>query len=81
MNIGPENLILSSLLFLIVPLVSMHTIPGIYLDEFIQRNQEIKPYATLNELLGHTPLEVFCGMILGIAVPFIIHNIKYILHI
>ena len=47
-------------------------------DEFIQRNQEIKPYATLKELLGHTPLEVFCGMILGIVIPFIIHNIKVI---
>ena len=50
-------------------------------DEFIQRNQEIKPYATLKELLGHTPLEVFCGMILGIIVPFIVHNIKFILNI
>lgn len=50
-------------------------------DEFIQRNQEIKPYATLKELLGHTPLEVFCGMILGIIVPFVVHNIKFILNI
>lgn len=45
-------------------------------DEFIQRNQEIKPYATLKELLGHTPLEVFCGMILGIIVPFVVHSIS-----
>ena len=45
-------------------------------DEFIQRNQEIKPYATLKELLGHTPLEVFCGMILGIIIPFIVHNFR-----
>lgn len=46
-------------------------------DEFIQRNQEIKPYATLKELLGHTPLEVFCGMILGIVIPFIVHNFRF----
>ncbi len=50
-------------------------------DEFIQRNQEIKPYATLKELLGHTPLEVFCGMILGIVIPFIVHNIKFFINI
>lgn len=43
-------------------------------NEFIQKNQEVKPYAALKELLGHTPLEVFCGMILGIIVPFIVHN-------
>lgn len=50
-------------------------------DEFIQRNQEIKPYATLKELLGHTPLEVFCGMVLGIIVPFVVHNIKFFINI
>ena len=43
-------------------------------DEFVQKNQEVKPYAALKELLGHTPLEVFCGMLLGIAVPFVIHH-------
>ena len=43
-------------------------------DEFVANNKEIKPYETLKELLGHTPLEVFCGMLLGIAVPVIIHN-------
>lgn len=42
-------------------------------DEFVQKNHEVKPYATLKELLGHTPLEVFCGMILGIIVPLVIH--------
>ena len=42
-------------------------------DEFVQKNQEVKPYAALKELLGHTPLEVFCGMLLGIAVPLVIH--------
>ena len=43
-------------------------------DEFVQKNKEVKPYEALKELLGHTPLEVFCGMILGIIVPLIIHN-------
>lgn len=43
-------------------------------DEFVQKNQDVKPYAVLKELLGHTPLEVFCGMILGIIVPFVIHS-------
>lgn len=43
-------------------------------DEFVQKNQEVKPYAVLKELLGHTPLEVFCGMILGIAVSLVVHN-------
>ncbi len=42
-------------------------------DEFVQKNQGVKPYAALKELLGHTPLEVFCGMILGVIVPFIVH--------
>ncbi len=45
-------------------------------DEFVQKNQEVKPYAALKELLGHTPLEVFCGMILGIIIPFIVHGFK-----
>lgn len=48
-------------------------------DEFIQKNQEVKPYEALKELLGHTPLEVFCGMILGIIIPFTVHNSKAIL--
>ena len=43
-------------------------------DEFIQKNKDIKPYETLKELLGHTPFEVFCGMILGIIIPFIVHD-------
>lgn len=43
-------------------------------DEFVQKNQEVKPYAALKELLGHTPLEVFCGMILGIIIPLIVHS-------
>ena len=42
-------------------------------DEFVQKNKEVKPYEALKELLGHTPLEVFCGMVLGIIVPLIIH--------
>lgn len=42
-------------------------------DEFVQKNHEVKPYAALKELLGHTPLEVFCGMLLGVFVPFVVH--------
>ena len=42
-------------------------------DEFVQKNQEVKPYAVLKELLGHTPLEVFCGMLLGIAISLVVH--------
>jgi len=42
-------------------------------DEFVQKNQEVKPYAVLKELLGHTPLEVFCGMLLGIFISFVVH--------
>lgn len=42
-------------------------------DEIVVKNSEVKPYEALKELLGHTPLEVFCGMILGIIVPFVIH--------
>ena len=41
-------------------------------DEFV-KDREVRPYEVLKELLGHTPLEVFCGMILGIIVPLIIH--------
>ncbi len=48
-------------------------------DEFVQKNHEVKPYTVLKELLGHTPLEVFCGMILGIVVPVIVHNYNPIL--
>lgn len=47
-------------------------------DEFVQKNQEVKPYAVLKELLGHTPLEVFCGMILGIIVSITTHNFNSI---
>ena len=43
-------------------------------DEFVQKNQDVKPYEVLKELLGHTPLEVFCGLILGIIVPLVVHN-------
>jgi len=44
-------------------------------DEFVQKDKEVKPYEALKELLGHTPLEVFCGMILGIIVPLVLHNL------
>lgn len=48
-------------------------------DEFVQKNQEVKPYAVLKELLGHTPLEVFCGMILGIVVSYTVHYFREIM--
>lgn len=48
-------------------------------DEFVQKNQEVKPYAALKELLGHTPLEVFCGMLLGIFIPFVVHNFNFLI--
>jgi len=48
-------------------------------DEFVQKNQEVKPYAVLKELLGHTPLEVFCGMILGMIIAVITHNFNSII--
>ena len=47
-------------------------------DEFV-KDREVKPYEVLKELLGHTPLEVFCGMILGIIIPLIVHNYSTIL--
>ncbi len=47
-------------------------------DEFFSRNHEVKPYEVLKELLGHTPLEVFCGMLLGIVVPFMVHYHSYL---
>ena len=53
--------------------------PNRLVDEFVQKNKDIKPYTALKELLGHTPLEVFCGMILGIIIPFIIHNFNKII--
>lgn len=48
-------------------------------DEFVEKNKEVKPYTALKELLGHTPLEVFCGMILGIITPMIIHHFDQII--
>ncbi len=47
-------------------------------DEFVQKNQEVKPYDVLKELLGHTPLEVFCGMILGIVISYVVHYFREI---
>ncbi len=47
-------------------------------DEFFSRNHEVKPYEVLKELLGHTPLEVFCGMLLGMVIPFIVHYYSFL---
>ncbi|MBR2069706.1 MAG: divergent PAP2 family protein [Candidatus Gastranaerophilales bacterium] len=49
-------------------------------DEFVQKNKEVKPYEALKELLGHTPLEVFCGMILGIIVPLVVHYYDFFIN-
>ena len=37
------------------------------------------PYDALKELLGHTPFEVFCGALYGIAVAYFIHYLPNIL--
>lgn len=50
-------------------------------DEFVQKNKEVKPYEVLKELLGHTPLEVFCGAVLGIIIPVIVHNYRLLFNI
>lgn len=47
--------------------------------ETIEHNNETTPYVALKELLGHTPLEVFCGAIYGIGIAFLIHYLPTIL--
>ncbi len=37
------------------------------------------PHDVLKELLGHTPFEVFCGALYGIAVAYFIHYLPNIL--
>ncbi len=39
----------------------------------VHNEQQTKPYEVLKELLGHTPLEVLMGTLLGILVAFFIH--------
>ncbi len=52
------------------------------LNEMIQvfadmGREEISPEDRLKELLGHTPLQVLAGAILGIAIAFIICNLVF----
>lgn len=43
-------------------------------SEWNMRNEgQTKPYEALKELLGHTPLEVLMGLILGIFIAFFVH--------
>ncbi|MHA6529546.1 divergent PAP2 family protein [Paenibacillus sp. BAC0078] len=44
-------------------------------SNFSQITNGEKPAAPLKELLGHRPLEVLAGMVLGIAISFILNNI------
>lgn len=41
--------------------------------EWIEKNEQSKPYEVLKELLGHTPFEVLVGMILGAATAIFVH--------
>lgn len=43
------------------------------IGEWKLHNETTKPYEVLKELLGHTPLEVFMGMFLGITISFFVH--------
>ena len=36
-------------------------------------NEQTRPYEALKELLGHTPLEVLMGILLGIVVALFVH--------
>lgn len=47
--------------------------------EMIEHKSETTPYIALKELLGHTPLEVFCGAIYGIFIAYFIHYLPAIL--
>ena len=44
-----------------------------------EQNKEPNPYEVLKELLGHTPKEVLCGALLGIAVAFSFHALLSLL--
>ncbi|MBR1977228.1 divergent PAP2 family protein [bacterium] len=41
--------------------------------DIFEHSNEVKPYETLKELLGHTPFEVFCGALFGIVIALSIH--------
>ncbi len=42
-------------------------------NEWNLHNSEAKPYEVLKELLGHTPLEVLIGILLGIMISLFFH--------
>lgn len=46
--------------------------------EMIEHKGGATPYVTLKELLGHTPLEVFCGAIYGIFIAYFIHYLPIV---
>lgn len=44
------------------------------IDEWkLHNNEQTRPYEALKELLGHTPLEVLMGILLGIIVSLFVH--------
>lgn len=42
-------------------------------SEWNLHNETTKPYEVLKELLGHTPLEVLMGILLGILISLFVH--------
>ena len=47
--------------------------------EITEQKNEITPHVALKELLGHTPLEVFCGAIYGIFIACLIYYLPTIM--
>lgn len=45
------------------------------MDIFAKMDQDLSFEDKLKEFVGHTPLQVLCGAILGIAIAFVIMNI------
>ncbi|MBE7705764.1 MAG: divergent PAP2 family protein [Cyanobacteria bacterium SIG30] len=50
-----------------------------FIREIRAKDQKITTYATLKELLGHTPIEVFWGAILGVIFAYFVHGILQLL--
>ncbi len=50
-----------------------------FIKEIQENGQKIEPYETLKELLGHTPVEVFCGAILGFVFAYSCHTLLALL--
>lgn len=47
--------------------------------EVTEHNNAANPYIALKELLGHTPLEVFCGATFGVIFAYFVHYLPAIL--